>query len=367
MTRLSSFQPNWASVPGNTISDVLRARNWSISHFAKKMECSTDFIEALISGQEAISREIANKLETNLGSTANFWLTREEQYREDLARVELKKREQSEREWLRNIPFNDMVSYGWVKTATDLQEKLRVCLDFFGVKDVDSWKRKYCDMITVAAFRTSPTFIPRAESVAAWLRRGEIQAAKVKCQTWNLELFKQKLLEIRTLTRKRNPSEFIPDLIKACAECGVAVAIVRTPQGCQASGATYFVSPTRATMLLSFRYLSDDQFWFTFFHEAGHLVLHGSNSMFIEETRKDKTITKEEEEANEFAAQILIPAKLRALLKRMPISKKSILKFSVMAGVSRGVVVGQLQHLGRIEFNRYNAYKRRFNWSELDI
>lgn len=367
MTRLSSFQPNWVSVPGDTIVDVLRQRNLTVSTFAQKMECSTEYIEALISGQEAITREIARKLEVNLGSTAKFWLTREDQYRADLARITVTKQEAEEQAWLSNVPLKDLISFGWVQSPVDTKAKLKIALDFFGVSDIAAWKKKYCDMITFAAFRTSPTFIPRIESVAAWLRQGEVQAAKVKCRPWNLELFKQKLLEIRGLTRKRNPREFIPELINICAECGVAIAIVRTPQGCQASGATYFSVPDRATMLLSFRYLSDDQFWFTFFHEAGHLVLHGANCMFLEETRKDRTITQEEVEANEFAAQMLIPARLRSLLKRMAINKKSILKFSVMAGVSRGIVVGQLQHMGRIDFNRYNAYKRRYDWADLDI
>jgi HTH-type transcriptional regulator / antitoxin HigA len=362
---MSSFQPNWACLPGDTISDFLRERNWTVNSFAKKMDCSTDYIEALIAGQEKITKDIASKLEVNLGSTASFWLRREEQYRQDLARITIAKQEQEAKKWLRNLPLSDLVSFGWIKQHNDFQSKLKACLNFFGVPSIEDWKKKYCDMITIAAYRTSPTFTPRLESVAAWLRQGELKASEIKCKPWNIELFKSKLLEIRRLTRKRAPKEFIPELINMCAECGVAVAIVRTPQGCQASGATYFISPTRAIMLLSFRYLSDDQFWFTFFHEAGHLVLHGPDAVFIEETRKDRTITKEEEEANEFASNLLIPPKIKAFLRKMPINKQAILRVSVAAGVSRGIVVGQLQHMGRIDFSKYNAYKRRYNWSDL--
>ena len=94
--------------------------------------------------------------------------------------------------------------------------------------------------------------------------------------------FEADLPTIRRLTREKDPGQFIPRLKEACAARGVAVAIVRGPNGWRASGAARFLSPTKALIQLSFRYLSDDQFWFTFFHEAGHLLLHGKDLLFLE-------------------------------------------------------------------------------------
>jgi HTH-type transcriptional regulator / antitoxin HigA len=116
------------------------------------------------------------------------------------------------------------------------------------------------------------------------------------------------LITMRRLTRKKEPSIFVPELRKLCAENGVALVIARGPAGCRASGATRFLSDKKAMILLSFRYLADDQFWFTFFHEAGHLLMHSHKAVFLEDG-SDVSL-KEEHEANLFAQNILIPPNL---------------------------------------------------------
>ena len=60
----------------------------------------------------------------------------------------------------------------------------------------------------------------------------------------------------------------------------------------------------KAVMQLSLRYKSNDQLWFTFFHEAGHIIKHGRKEIFIEGTNPDG---EKEEEANVFARDKLIP------------------------------------------------------------
>ena len=115
-------------------------------------------------------------------------------------------------------------------------------------------------------------------------------------------------------------------------------------------------------ILLSFRYLSDDQFWFTFFHEAGHLLLHGDRCIFLE---GDDTLTTEEEaEANAFAANILIPPEYQAEMLRLPLDGRAVMRFARKVGVSPGIVVGQLQHHGRFRRNQLNNLKRRYTWVE---
>jgi Zn-dependent peptidase ImmA (M78 family) len=116
-------------------------------------------------------------------------------------------------------------------------------------------------------------------------------------------------------------------------------------------------------IVLSFRYRSDDQFWFTFFHEAGHLLLHGKKALFLED---DSDVTSSEEaEANEFAGRILIPEEFVPALMRLSTNAREVIRFAVKVGVSPGIVVGQLQHLGQIRPNRLNGLKRRYRWSAM--
>jgi Zn-dependent peptidase ImmA (M78 family) len=149
-------------------------------------------------------------------------------------------------------------------------------------------------------------------------------------------------------------------LQKCCAEFGVAVAIVRAPNKCRASGAVQILPKGRRLILLSFRYLTDDHFWFTFFHEAGHLLLHDTESLLLEGI--GAISDNEESEANAFAADILIPPEHRKAMLALPVDGKVVMRFAKDIGVSPGVVVGQMQHDGRLTPRQLNKLKKRFDW-----
>jgi Zn-dependent peptidase ImmA (M78 family) len=139
---------------------------------------------------------------------------------------------------------------------------------------------------------------------------------------------------------------------------------VRAPSGCTASGATQFISPHKAMVILSFRYLSDDHFWFTFFHEIAHLLLHSSELTFID--GEEELLNKMEKEANEFSERVLIPVNRRDELMDLNPRRENIIRFAYSVGVSPGIVVGQLQPHHIIKPSQMNYLKRRFKWDEIE-
>jgi HTH-type transcriptional regulator/antitoxin HigA len=358
MNKSTIFSPNWASNPGNTIIDILNERNVSLEKFAIQMESTISQVEKLINGNVPISFDIANQLEINLGASAEFWVNRDVQYRESLEKIN-----KLQENWIKLLPIKDMINFGLINKTENL---IKSCLEFFNVTSINEWEEKYNKEIGQLAFRTSSSFSSDFAATAVWLRSGEIAAKKIKYSPWNLNLFLETLEKIKPLTKKKSPKDFLPKLIEECAKCGVAVAIVRTPSGCRASGATKFIAPDRALLILSFRYLSDDQFWFTFFHEAGHLVLHGDKSIHIETSERSTKSNIEEDEANKFAAEILIPYTLHSKLQNVRGNKRNIINLAIEAGVSPGIVVGQMQYFGIIDFKYLNSYKRRYNWDEIN-
>lgn len=360
MSDNDNFRPDWISAPGDTMADILEERNLSLAEFAERMGQTSKHINELLSGRAMITIETARTLEIVLGASAAFWMIRESQYREDVARLQSEEPGSVEARWLRELPLKDMIKFGWLKPVPGSADKVAACLRFFDVPDVGTWRETYRAVLEMAAFRTSSSFPSTLGAVAAWLRRGEIESASIDCGRWDSRRFQGALSDVRPLTRKKDPRLFLPELVKRCAECGVAVVIVRAPTGCRASGATRFLSPSRALLALSFRYLSDDHFWFTFFHEAGHLLLHGKKTLFLEGANMEST--KEEKEANEFAASVLIPPEFQAALLNLPVNSFEVIKFARRVGVSPGIVVGQLQHFGRFNVNQLNSLKRRFNW-----
>lgn len=357
-----SFRPKWASPPGATILDILNDRSIAFDEFADAIGESGSTATELLDGRHAIDPILAERLAAFFGTSQTFWIAREEQYRQDLDRLYA---EEDSLEliscFIKHLPMNDMVEFGWIPYCSKPSDYADEVLRFFDLPNIRALQLRFDGLLQKTAFRTSETFDSQEMATAAWLQEGEREAKRLDCADWNPEAFRSQLNAIRLLTREKDPQAFLPRLQALCAACGVAVVIVRVPSGCRASGATKFISPEKALLMLSFRYLSDDHFWFTFFHEAAHLLLHNNKLIFMEE--KGTCSSKEEGEANQFASSFLIPPELESELCSLPKDAKAIIRFARKIGVSPGIIVGQLQFRKILGHSEMAQLKNRFSWS----
>lgn len=362
MGSMTTFQPNWTIPPGATVLDLLRERGKRVEELAQATHKDITSVSRLLFGVEPLTADWAESLAQVLGASPAFWLRREERYRADLQRLCDLPAEESTATWLDDLPLRDMIRYGWVQQGQSTRETaLNVCA-FFGVTNGESYKKKYQSLLSSAAYRSSATYAPRPSAVAAWLRQGEIVASAIDCMPWSDVALRDSLDEIRALTREPDPARFIPELQRIFARCGVAMVVARAPEGCRASGATRFLDNNKAVVQLSFRYLSDDQFWFTVFHEVGHILLHAHEDLYLEglEDRNSQA----EIEADDFALKTLFAKVGVDALDQGIQSKFEIARLARKAGVSPGVVVGRLQDKGLIPYKHFNYMKARYAWSE---
>lgn len=359
----TSFQPNWFSKPGDTLAVLLDKKKCTPRMLAERMGCPATTVEGLLAGTAAIDDTIAECLQQHLGGTASFWMKRQAQFEQWRDRAAEAITSADTKTWLKSLPLREMVKNGWLAEPRSPDEACKAALTFFGVATPDEWANRYAAFENMYAFRTSPTFESKVGALSAWLRRGEIEAAVVPCADWDAEQFRAGLQEIRALTKVKSPAYFIPRLRAICAAAGVAVVFVRAPSGCRASGATRFISPRKAMIILSFRYLSDDHFWFSFFHEAGHVLLHGEEETFIDGEVEERN--EREAEANAFSANLLIPRVRAEEFMNLPARFNSVVRFATKIGISPGVVVGQMQHNSLIGPKQLNFLKRRYTWNEI--
>lgn len=354
----ATFSPDWISTPGDTILDLLEERGWKQAEFAERIGFTTKHVSQLINGKSAITENAAIRLERVLGSSARFWMNRESQYREALAREAELDALENDVEWLKEIPVTHMVKCEWMAKCKSKAEQVSESLKFFGVASVDAWRNQYA--APLAAFRASEKFDKQPGAVAAWLRHGERCAEEIRTAPFDKAKFKAALEALRPLTNETDPNVFIPALMEACAAVGVAVVFAPAPTGCPASGATKWIAADKALLMLSLRHKTNDHLWFSFFHEAGHLLLHGKKMLFIETKELGG---KQEEEANLFAANMLIPKQHEERLMLLGHTATSIRAFAKELGIAPGIVLGRMQNEGLIPWpTKLNNLKIRYQW-----
>lgn len=362
---LADFAPDWIVTPGDTIADLLEERGWTQVELASRTGYDKKHIFQLLRGEAPITQETAAKLEKVLGSTARFWIGLDTQYRQQLAiRAELDALAKR-KDWLKELPLKDMIRFGWVKETGNVALQVRECLKYFAVSSVEAWREVYTKPI--AAYRAPARLTRNGPAVSAWLRQGERMAEELRCADFDRAAFQAALQTIRGLTRMRDPHEFVPKLAAHCARAGVAVVVAPAPKGCPVSGATKWLSPNRALIMLSVRGKSDDKLWFTFFHEAGHLLKHGKSLTFLDILGEDGLQPKEEEEADAFARDFLIPSgEWHRFVEAGRFSETRVRAFANETGIAPGIVVGRLQYEKRIPYTHLNAHKVSYAWKHAD-
>lgn len=357
----NQYAPDYVSPPGETLLETLETIGMSQADLAERTGKAIKTINEIVQGKAPITPETALQFERVLGVPARFWNNREQRYREFLAQAGERERLQAYVGWLKQVPLKAMCQYGWIRCLDDEIEQLREVLQFFGVATPDQWQTIW--LSPQASFRRSPAFETDPVAVAAWLRQGELNAQRLSCKTYNATRFRAVLAEVRQLTHQ-SPEDFQAELIRLCATAGVAVVFVPELPKVRASGATRWLTPTKALIQLSLRYKSDDHLWFAFFHEAGHLLLHGKREVFID--LDDRNRDGKEQEADKFAADCLIPApQWRRFARQTRYSKEQILAFAAEAGVAPGIVVGRLQHDKLLPPSHCNDLKRRLEWASV--
>jgi len=351
------YSPDYIVTPGQILEEYLQAFGMTQAELAMRTGLAKKTINEIIRGKSPITPETAVKLERSIGRPAHFWNNLERQFQENRTRLAEKERLQSRLDWLKNVPVSAMARLGWITKKADSVSQLEEVLRFFGVASPEQWAAVWMEYRI--AYRQTQRFQASAESVSAWLRKGEIEFRKAPCGSFDRKRFLEVLADIRTLTREA-PGVFRPRLVASCASAGVAVVFIPELPKSGVYGTTRWLGE-KAVIQLSLRYKSNDQLWFTFFHEAGHILKHGRKEIFVEGNSLDG---EKEEEADAFARDKLIPpSALRRFLAKWNRSNAQIELFAREIGIAPGIVVGRLQHDRVMPKSHGNKLKVFYRWS----
>ena len=330
-----SYNPDFEIHPGESLNDELEFLNLTQVELAQRTGLSEKHISQIINGLEPITPETAIKLERAIGTAAEFWNNLQKNFELNRAQIAANKKIRYEIEEAKKFKcYSELAEMGCVRVTPDWNERAEDLLKFFAVDSLSFIKET-----EKTAFRQTPGRFDRY-ALAAWLRCGEIEAGKLKLEEFNSRVVRDIIPSIKKLTL--NPRGFGEELRELCASAGVAVVYTPYFQNTKVNGSARWIGD-RAVIQVNTRGAYSDIFWFTFFHELGHIMLHGVKEKFLD--YKDKTIDEKEKEANSFAASTLIPeTEYRSLIKVRPLNYQIVKSFAQKIGIGTDIVLGRLGH-----------------------
>jgi HTH-type transcriptional regulator / antitoxin HigA len=357
------FAPDWVSPPGDTILDLLEERDWTQQQLADRLGYSLKHVNQLIKAKVPLTEDAAIRLQNVLGASAGFWLTREAQYRERVAVLDAAQRQITMVPWLERFPVKEMMDAGILaKRRIDSKSKpglVGELLGYFGVASPDQWDSQYGCM--ELAFRRSREDQADVAAISAWLRMGERSAEKMDGPVYDEARFRAALRSVRGFSCQ-SPKEFQPRMQKLLHDAGVAFVVVPALPRTHVSGVARWLNARRPLIQLSLYGKQNDRFWFSFFHEAAHILLHSQQkkSVFLDDPSKSDSSSKEEQEANAWARDFLISPSDAKALTDLPKTKAAAVSFAQSIGIHPGIVVGRMQHDNLLDVRWLNALKVSF-------
>ena len=353
--------------PGETVLEYLDFYGWSQRDLARRTGLTPKTISEICNAKAPITPPTALAFEKAFQRPAHLWLNLQLHFDEaEARRRELVKSPQWD-EWARNFPLKEMKRMRF--SLPPARSDADALLSFFAVSSPESWKSVWNS--SAVAYRQPRTAQTSEASIAAWVREAEIVARELDLAEYDESRLLSSIEELRRLTRIR-AEEIMDPVQRICAEAGVAVVWVPALMSTGISGCARWLTGTKALVGLTLRYKTDDQLWFTFFHEMGHILLHRNKRNFVVDNAEDdpseRAIDPEmrryEEEASRFAADTLIPPHALAdFLGKGSFTNDAIHDFAERVGVGPGIVVGRLQFDGFLERHQGNALKQRINWN----
>ena len=348
------YEPDYAVPPGETIREQMEHYGWTQLELATRLDTTVQTINRIFKGEQPITLETATKLERVLGAPARFWNNLELNYRERLTKLEDQVRLKADLAWLKTIPVKELSRRGAIADSDDPVERLHRVLAFYGVCNVKAWRDLWEKPAAVAA-RRSPCFESQPGAASAWLRLGQLQALNRTCAVYDKVRFSALLQDVRQLTK--DSVNAISTLVERCAACGVSVALVPEMPKAPWSGATLWLSPEKVMILLNLRGKAEDKFWFSFFHEAGHVLNDSKKDLLINDGSSDDP---REQRANDFAAETLIPQTYNDSIRQAR-TETDIKRLANEIGIAAGIVAGRYQFLTQ-NWIRFKSLIRPFTW-----
>lgn len=332
--------------PGQIIARELEARGWSQKDLAEIMGRPIQAVNEIVGGSKQVTPNTAHELAQVFGTSPEFWMNLETNYRLHLAEEEQGSSDIPRRSKVYSLaPVKELIKRGWIKTPDSVNEL----------------EKRVCSFLEISSTEEEPKFevaVSRRHSVErgpvdaaqiAMLKRAKHLVASQKIGRFDRKKFRAAIPQLLDCAKDAPGIARIP---KFLVDHGVHFVIVPSLPQSFLDGATF--SPDgNPVIVLSLRYDRIDNFWFTLMHEIAH-VDAGHRGIFIDNNLEEDAKSSEEQEADDSAQNWLIEAsRYRAFVQaaRPYFSRQSIISFAQEVGRHPGIVLGRLHHEKAVHYS----------------
>ncbi len=350
MANINEYFPVEVLHPCGTLVEKLTELKMSKKEFSLRVGKPEKTIIAVLQGESSITPEMAILFENVTKIPAHFWINKQSRYNEFRARKERGYAVEAAESWAREFPYSEMAKHGWVSPTRRVEEKTINLFEYFAISTHKAWENLYLErQLKVAAYASlKHTLEPQA--ISAWLRQGELQAEGYSCPGFDKKNLKECIEPLKSIMSAQ-PSNFFAKIQDICCNAGVKVFFTPRLPKVPINGSTRWIKNTPVIQLTA-RYRQNDRFWFTFFHEIGHILLHGKKYISLEGIDFSEADPVKEQQAHEFAEEVTFPKKAEEeLLSNQRINETLVRAYAKKYNTHPALIIGRLQHKELIPYS----------------
>lgn len=328
--------------PGYYIKEIVDESGLTQEDFAKRLGTSPKNLSDLVRGSQSLSIDIAMKLSRLTGTSFNYWLNLQNTYDALIAEFKSEEELEKERKIFKNLEYKYFKdNFGLPELSRKVDEQIKKVREFLKVATLSVFTQKNM----AVKFRSSTDEMMETNIVKAniMVQIATNKALEANAPKFNMEKFKEAIEYVLTLTT--NHKDFYSRIYEAFIDAGVIFIILPNMTGSKINGATKKIKDN-VVLMVNDRRLYADSFWFTLFHEIGHII-YGDYGISFE-----KELGKEEELVDKYAEDALIPPeKYQQFIVQKRFDVYSIKNFAEQINRDPGIILGRLQNDKKVRFD----------------
>lgn len=341
MSNYMEYNDKIAFHPGYYIKEIIDESGLSQKDFASRLDTTAKNLSVLVRGEQSLSIDIAMKLSRMLGTSVEYWLNLQKSYDTLVAEFESAKEFEQEKRIFKYFQYSYFRDhFGLPDLPRKIDEQIKYTREFLNVASLSVFKKPNM----AVNFRSVPENMKEANTARAnaMVQIAINEALQVEAPKYNKKKFEDAIEYALTLTTEHK--DFYPLIKNSFAEAGVIFVILPNLPGSGINGATKKLGQN-VMLMVNDRRLYSDTFWFTLFHEIGHII-NGDYGITFEGEHDSQ-----EDAADKYAEDKLIPPdKYEDFLKEEQFGEASIKGFAQSIQRDPGIVLGRLQNDKKVSF-----------------